>query len=298
MKPLRVALFVKGTPSGFEREMRNMGWWSYPVPEFTWQHFNLAGGRNEARSRFQNYDLIFLEDLSGNAGILTGNGGPPVTYLSIDSTLSEKAYQDRLDKARMADLILVDHDQPSRFRINGRRAKRLDYCINDHVFKPLEKTLDMSFHCGSGSSRGQPGGTERVELRQYLHEIHIGHGYSFRSGAMGLPEYAESMGHSKVIINWPRVPGNRSHRVLDAMACRACLVTGTIPNIPEDKLERDMHYIAFDKKEELPYLLESLFAEDRWQEIADNGYKLVMENHTWAIRARELRELLEKELRL
>ena len=82
------------------------------------------------------------------------------------------------------------------------------------------------------------------------------------------------------------------------MACRACLVTGTIPNIPEDKLERDMHYIAFDKKEELPYLLESLFAEDRWQEIADNGYKLVMENHTWAIRARELREMLSRELGL
>lgn len=298
MKSLRVALFVKGTPSGFQREMRNMGYWSYEVPEFTWEHFNLAGGRCEARNRFRDYDLIFLEDLGGNAGTLTGSGGPPVVYLSVDSTLSERHYTDRRNKASMADLILVDHDKPSRFHLDGKRALRLAYCINDHVFKPLEKTLDISFHCGAGASQGQPGGAERVDLRQYLHTLHEIYGYSYRSGSMGLLEYAESMGHSRVIVNWPRTPINRSHRVLDAMACGACLVTGMLPDVPEDKIARDVHYVAFESKEELPYMLESLFSENRWQEVANNGYKLVMENHTWAIRARELREMLSKELGL
>ena len=42
LNPLRVAVIVKNTPASFERDRRNMGMWSYPVDEFTWDFFALG----------------------------------------------------------------------------------------------------------------------------------------------------------------------------------------------------------------------------------------------------------------
>lgn len=294
MKPLRVALVVKGSAATYKRSVRNMGYWSYAVPEFTWDHFYLGDPFVESRSRFNDYDLIFIED-GGNYGEFTGDG-PPVAYLVIDSTLSDAHYHARLAQAAKSDLILVDHDRLNRFNSSGKPVRRLAYCVNDQVFKPFEKTQDISFHCSSGGSKGHPGADERTQLRQYLHDLAQEHRWTYRSGVLGLLDYAESMGRSRVVVNWPRTPTNRPHRVFDAMASGACVVSGLLPNIAEDKRIASKHLVEFEEFSQLRKLLHELLELGWWEPIARSGRELVMGNHTWSVRAKELRTMLSKEL--
>jgi len=296
MKPLRVALIVKASPSTRERENRNMGWWSYPVPEFTWEHFSFSkkGFQVETSKFTSDYDLIFHED-GGNWGDYIG-GAVPVVYMAIDSTLTDAHYATRLCQATKSDLVLVDHDSLDRFRPAGVPVRRLAYCVNDRIFGPLEKAVDIVFHCGTGARKGMPGGVERTKLRQYLDTVCKQAGYSYRSGAVGLPEYAQSMGQARVVVNWPRTSINRPHRIFDAMACEACVVTGPLPYIEEDHRYAGEHYVEFANNDELPEILSALLIDERWAKIAHSGNELVNERHTWKTRASELRSILNTEL--
>ncbi len=294
MRPLRVALVVKPSPSTREREGRNMGWWSYTVPEFTWDHFVYEGFQADANGMV-GYDLIFQED-GGPLGF--ANRKPPLVYLAVDSTLSDAHYQTRLERARQADLILVDHDRLERFAGIGKPIRRWAYCVNDQLFRPLEKSLDVVFHCSAGARSGQPGGVERARLRSRLHDVCQQAGWSYRSGAVGIGLYAEDMGRGRVVVNWPRTMLNRPHRVFDAMASGACLLTGEIPIVDGDDVVENVHYAVFRSNKELDDWLSRLLQDETWRQFARNGHDLVMRKHTWAVRARELRQILSEELGL
>jgi spore maturation protein CgeB len=142
-----------------------------------------------------------------------------------------------------------------------------------------------------------PGATERTQMRAVIGEYACRSGYSYKSGAVGLEEYALNMGSARVVINWPRTPINRPHRVLDALACKAALVTGTIPWVDGDMLEPGVHYLSAENWMDFPALIDRLLAGE-WEDIACMGYDLVSRQHTWAVRARELREILARELGL
>ena len=297
INPLRVAHFSKNSNTNVAREKRNIGYFSYAVLEFTWDHFVIGGSID--RKQFRDYDLIFIEE--GGKPLEIINPGPPVAYLSYDSTLSEQHYQDRLKRAAVSDLILVDHDKLERFKHLGKPVRRLNYCVNELVFKPLDKTLDVCFMCSGGGTGNLPGGKERAELRVKLGEICKELGLSYKSGVGGLDEYAAALGHSKVVVNLPRTPINRPHRVFDAMACEAQLLTGQIPRIPEDKLTCK-ELTVFDDIDQLTlHICQTIYhilKDDIVPEKAINGYNLIMNNHTWSIRAQQLRQILSEELGL
>ena len=289
---LRVALVVKISKSGstLERENRNMGYWSYPVPEFTWQHFDYTTAHKIDTS----FDLIFIEDLSKGSDLRSK--GLPVVYLSIDDTLSADHLRVRQEQARFADLVLVDHGDLSRFN----HAKRLNFCVNDHVFKPLEKTTDFTFHCSGGDNTGgdnTPGCKERLKLRRRLGDVSAETGYSYHSGTKPLPKYAAAMGHSKVIVNWPRTPINRPHRLFDAMACGAAVLSGAVPQVSGDMIRPGYEYVSAQTQEEIPDLLRKLLDPEsqNWQDVAEAGWLMVMAEHTWAVRAKQLKTMLDNE---
>ena len=76
------------------------------------------------------------------------------------------------------------------------------------------------------------------------------------------------------------------------------MLTGELPQIPEDRLIEGMHYVVFEDGEELPLAFRILLDRQGWQKIAENGLRLVQQNHTWRVRAAELREMLSKDLGL
>lgn len=297
MRQLKVALIVKHKPGPRERERRNMGWWSYSIPEFTWEHFSLGKPFNLPRSQFKDYDVIFHEDGSGNYGVWRGNG-PPIVFLSVDSTLTDGHYMTRLNQARCADLILVDHDQLDRFASAGPPVRRWNYCVNDHAYKPLAKSIDVVYHCSSSTGTGAPGAEERSLLRAQLDGWCKAGGWSYVSGAVGLDEYTGNMGAGRIVVNLPRTPINRPHRMFDAMACGACVLTGDIPIIDGDNILPGKHYHAFSNTAQIPAMLADLLTDNKWTQAAIDGHELVMAQHTWSVRAAQLRQMLAEELGL
>ncbi len=284
MKPLRVLVIVKNGPLSFDREIRLRGFFSYPVPEFTWDF--AAQGPANAGTLNGKYDLVAYEDGSEKQAIVSGF---PTICFVIDSTLSEAHYQVRAQRAKQAGVVLVDHDDLSEFT---GKVYRFPYCVNDHLFRGYgeDKTIDVSFHCGSD--------LERAKLRRKLGAFCAINGYSYKSGILPNVEYARSMARSKVIANWPRTLTNRPHRIFDALACGAALVTGRVPNIAEDGLMPGRDYIAVDTQDELLAEVKRLLDTGVWKEIAEAGHRVVMERHTWTVRARQLRQIIAQELKL
>lgn len=295
MKQLKIALICKNENSK-KRDDRNMGYFSYDVPEFTWEHF--TPGKNFRISlldlKSQGFDLVFHEDYP--YGDYTGVN-IPVVFLSIDSTLTEDHYKARLNQALKSDLVLVDHDDINHFMIGGINTYQFPYCVNDKVFyrdDTTDRTTDISYHCSSSAHAGIE---ERKRIRQLLHDISQKHNWVYRSGVLDIHDYANSFRNSKIVVNQSRTPNNRPHRIFDAMACGAMMLTSKLPNIKEDQLINSLvnHCVFFDDKHLEDGLIELLEDDRLIQVIADNGYNLVMQNHTWSIRAKQLREIINKE---
>lgn len=286
MKPLNVALVVKhSSRSVLDRDCRNMGYWSYPVPEFTWRHFQEPFDHNKLNA----FDVVVQED----AGPKRYSGlKKPLVYVAIDSTLSQAHLDSRLQRARNANLILVDHGPLEDFFQLNIPAMRWNYCVNDHLMRDYGegKDIDVSFLCATGGS------DERKELRGILSHYCEEVGLAYVSGVMHITEYARVMSRSKIVVNWPRSPQNRPHRIFDAMACGACLVTGPIPNVPGDDMVTGRHYFEVGQLEDIPAVINDLLASDTWRQLARQGKQLVDSKHRWAIRAKQLRDILESEL--
>jgi hypothetical protein len=302
MRPLKVAVIVKNKPAALERENKAMGIFSYPVNHlFTWDYVPLSKHFRLDTREYANkgYDLIFHID-GPLLGEYIGREIPTVFY-AIDSTLShENHYLPRLDMARKSRMVLVDHDALERFASAGRgKIFRFSHCVNDKVFRDygLDKDCEVAFHCNSGHAAPSQ---ERSDLRRQLHDICAANNWRYRSGMLPLVEYAQSMNAAKVTVNWPRNPANRPHRVLDAMACRTCLLTGPLPDVSDEFRCAGEHYLEFWNNIALAVRLDRLlmYTDEAWREIADAGYEMVMKHHTWAVRARQLRELLHVELGL
>jgi glycosyltransferase involved in cell wall biosynthesis len=283
---MKVALIVKNSNGTQEREQRNMGYWSYPVPEFEWRHF-ITGKKAYATDMNHYGDVIFQEDAGP---YILKNVRKPVVYLAIDSTLSEDHLESRLKRAKNADLILVDHDDIERFKHLGIPVRQWNYCVNDHLFRDqgLSRDIDVSFYCGSNVERGQ--------IRNMLRPFCRGNDISFATGTLHPVQYAQAMAQSKIVLNWPRSPDNRAHRVFDAMACGACLVTGPVPNVSGDYLDRHNNYVPVNYIEDIPIVLQHLLKTGDWQHIAQNGKRLVDKYHRWSVRAKQLKQILAEEL--
>jgi len=285
LKPLHALVLTKSSPAALERERKAVGYFSYGVPEFTWD-YDTPGKAFELdthKLRKRGYDFIFHVD-GGCWGHYSGHA-IPVVYYVIDSTLSEaNHYHPRLTQSRRSDLVLVDHDRIERFAGTAPVA-RWNYCVNERVFKPVgEKVWDIAYHCNGSDN-------ERAVLRSVLHEYATRYGWSYRSGALGLEEYAESLAAARVVVNQPRVAGNRPHRVYDTLAAGACLLTGFLPDTG-DGLLPSIHYETFAGPDTLLQQLKWLLEQERWQLTARLGRRFIMEHHVWSVAAQRLRQIL------
>lgn len=284
-RPLKLALLHRHSPRLLKRDV--VGWWSYPVPEFRWDHFVLRKGFYTKRSTFaQTYDLIVYED-----GKLTGrierDADIPVAYVVADSTLSEEHYRIRCQQAAMnADLLLVDWDDLQRFAHLEMPAYRFSFAANDRFFYPREKKIDVGFFCHPTD--------ERNRLADHLSEFCARQGYRFVYGSRFAADYAAAIGGSKININLGRNPQTRSNRIFDVFLSESCLVCDPLPEVSDEPRQLNKHYLQFRSKDELDLLLHELLQEATWKVFAAAAYKLGKRYHTWGVRARQLRKILDE----
>ena len=271
---------------------RMVGIWSYPIPElFTVRHFPQSPLHHFRlkKSNFNKYDVIFHEDCKC-WGRFSGNEVPIVFYV-VDSTLSNSHKQARIKQARQADLVLVDHDNLDGFH---KRTKRLSHCVNDRLFMDYgsAKHIDVSFLC---RTKGSP---MRVQATRWLKNFCEQRGYSYLVGKREGTEYARAFNRSKITVNLSRNSINRPHRIFDAMACRTCVLTSELPDVSDEERTAGVHYEEYGGFESLGDKIDYLLASGKWKDVADAGYELVQEHHTWTVRAKQLHGILTREFGL
>ena len=282
MIPLRVLLIHRDS----DRYRNLTGWWSYPVPEFTWQVEKVTNVGFRIKVDPRTYDLAVLDDwIFGQVD----KGGVPLAYVVVDSARSPEQLARNLRQAKQANLILVDSDDLAKFD-NGRRARRFAYAVNEKLYRPRPKTHDVAFLCWPTPPRR--------EVCEHVRRICERRGWSFLTGTYAPQDYAAAIGSARVVVHKAHIEQARSWRVFDVMASRGCLLASPLPIVGGDGIEKGVHYAEYRDAAELESELERLLDGDVWAEMAETGYRHVLERHTWSTRAAELREMLGKELGL
>ena len=294
MTPLHVALLLRDTAPVMlrERDLRWCGFFSYPVPEFTWDHIFVTADEKMDRSILTSYDLLLVEDETRCT--FTGDG-PPVVFLTWDGTLSRERYKEKRRQASTADLILVEHDHLEKYRCLGIPTRRVLFAVNDHLFRDyeLEKAVDVSFNC---RLRHRP---DRVTMDAFLLEFCATAGLRYGGGFIEDPvTYAKALNQSKIVVNLTKSPYNRNFRFFDVMASRACLLSSPLPYIEGDAADQERHWRTYENTAQLTGQIVALLGHGAWQTVADAGYALMRERYTWTVRAAELRQILREELGL
>lgn len=289
--PLRVALIHRDSRRAMEQRM--VGIWSAPVPEFDWEHFPVEKKFKLNKDDFAGeFDLIFYEDGKLH-GQFVGASDIPIAYHVVDSTLSDDHYLIRRDQATRCDLILLCHEPFERFDV-GRPVRRLSHCINTKYFTDWhqDRVVDVSFHCRT------KGDWERPRMQEWLKNFCRNEQYSYDYGLRKGIDYGKAFNRSRITVNWSRTELNRPHRVLDAMGCRTCLLTRALPHVAGEPKEAGVHFAEFSDYASLGEQIKHLLDSGEWHRIADAGYNLVHREHTWSVRAKQLRKILREELGL
>lgn len=294
MKRLNVAVLTKAVSANrFHSTDRSWGIWSHPVDEFVFAFIPASKGEVFNLSDLQQtgYDLVVVED--GCWPILNGKAMPTAFYC-VDSTVSEAHYNERYHYAKNFDLVLLDHDHEKRF--GTMPCAPLPHCVNTHIFKPrgYERTVDVGIHINVGGPCCADRKSMKGVLIDYVKEYKIPH--VIRTA--GVVEYGDMMARDKIVVNWPRCEGNRSHRVLDAMACGACVVTGPIPYVKNEERWEGLDYVEVESVLSMLKAINALLSSGRWLEVGQAGQDLILKFHTWNIRATQLRSIINEELGL
>lgn len=288
MNPLNVLLVHRD--SDVYRHLT--GWWSYPVDEFQWTALKVT--RNNFIVDMQTIDpspdLVVLDDWIWGQ---FKNLKTPLAYVIVDSARSLAQLERNREQARFADLLLIDSDDLDKFRSWGKPARRFAYAVNEQLYMPREKTYDVAFLCWLTD--------ERRIVQNACREICARRGWSFVTndhGAYDWPDYARFLSSAKVVVHMPHVKAARSWRVFDVMASRGALLTLPLPDVSGDGLISGTHYRTYNNMKSLESELTYLLEDGRWQAIGLAGWNHIMANHTWRIRAKQLRETLHEALNL
>lgn len=260
------------------------GWWSYSVPEFTWNTLKVKPvGFVIDMKLAPKADLIVLDDwIFGKLK----NLNTPLAYCTVDSARSIAQLDRNRKQAEGASLILVDSAPLDSFNGLGIPVRRFAYAVNESLFIPREKVYDVAFLCWPTD--------ERRVVQKACQEICNKHHWSFVTGTYDWDHYARFLSSAKVVVHFPHVKDARSWRVFDTMASRGALLTMPLPDVSGDGLIRGTHYREYNNTESLERELLALLDFGAWKIIGEAGYDHVMKWHTWQVRSAQLRDTLRE----
>jgi hypothetical protein len=297
------------------------GQFAYPVEEFTWEHQAVPKKfRMDLTAMAGAFDLVWWDE--GKHGFARsmfcpprGDARPvPVVYYALYPTLDEWTYGDRVERAQMnADAVAVEHDDLRRWADVGMPAFRCAYSVNEEYYRPAEKTVDVGHYCIWSHS------WERAALDEWLEGYCRRRGWTFasnRGNEMGR-DYADALARTRVVVHMNRTPLTRPPRIFDAAACGAALLANPMPAVSGEEWEEGYHYAAFrapvcaeykaERREMEPLTdgecedvaakLEWLMAGN-WEAVAGQAQQYVLTEHTWRVRAGQLRAALGEALGL
>lgn len=105
----------------------------------------------------------------------------------------------------------------------------------------------------------------------------------------------EIMKSAKIVLNvMPGFKDGSHDRILSAMLAKSVCLTDKSKYLMEEfKDGEDIAFYSLSELTKLPDIVRDLLSdEERLKEIAENGYKKAVENHTWEKRARQILEFV------
>lgn len=319
MKPLHVALVHRDQQ---HRWQRIDGQFAYPVPEFTWNHLPVEKVFQLHLNLLREYDLVWWDDGKYKGGPHWFDPPPgktrpvPVAMYCLYPTINDSTYQTRRQRvAENADLVLLDHDALARWGGLPCKAARCAYSVDETRYHPPagDKDVDVGFYCVWNYS------PERRALNDWLAGYCARRGWVFgTNGGQGSTDYPQLLARCKVVVHINRTASTRPPRIFDASACGAAVLASRMPAVSGEIWEDGNTYAAFDApvavyhNEEFgaqePYTdadcgqlaqaLDGLIDGGQWRAMAERAREYVLTQHTWAVRAQQLRRTLKEALGL
>lgn len=270
----------------FEQTRRKLGWWSYPVPDLEWSFYPVEDGQVVNKNKLANlgHDLIVWEDWCWNDWV--GDAPLPIYAVIVDSNTSPRRGKVYHERAKQADVLLVDQDKLSRFNSTKKLTFRWQYAVNEFVFAPRQKTVDVGYHVAKTPARGALGQSLRAYCLDAGHSLTMG-------GGLTIDQLANRYGAARVVVHKSTFPQCRSHRFFDALASGACLITDRVWTVSEDRFLPGTHFVEWSSEDDLQAQITALLETGMWARYAEAGYNHVLGFHTWATRARELVSIIE-----
>ncbi len=312
MRPLKVALVHRGHWYRYERID---GQFAYPVPEFTWTHHEVDKAFTVNLDEL-GVDAVWWDEAKhkdDKCRFLPVKGRDrhtPLIYYCLYPTLTMHHFRSRTIRAkRFADVVCLEHDDLERWHGLNCGIYRLAYSVNENLYKPAAKTVDVGFYCFHGYS------PERPAMAQWLADFCQRKGYSFltNEGHEGR-DYPQWLAKTKVVIHLNRTRRTRPPRIFDVAASGGVLLSHRMPEVSGERWEPGVHYIPFDNPPppdemqsrdhtdhrpfsdtdcgELIAGLEWLLDEGNWETVAAQARAYVLKHHTWRVRAKELHRIL------
>lgn len=109
-------------------------------------------------------------------------------------------------------------------------------------------------------------------------------------------QMAQIYSNAKIVFNQSsdKVPETMNMRIFEALGCGALLLTNEVPK-QEKLFKKDVHYIIFNGPRDMMRKLSFYLSRpDLASKIANQGYRHVMNLHTYAHRAQTALEMLRK----
>lgn len=315
MRSLRILLVHRDVP---HRWQRTDGGFAYPVPGLEWTHAPVGKLFTLDLSQYRAFDVIWLDD--GKYKEHSEFVPPPprkrspfVVCYGLYPTLTRGHFTERVNRVRInADGVLLDHDDLERWReATGLPCARMAYSVDETVYVPKEKDIDVGFYCVWAWNK------ERPALDAWLRGYCTRKGWTYASTDgedRGRDAYADMLGRTKVVVHMNRTLRTRAPRLFDAAACGCAVLSNPAPTVSgEDwgadrdrycifSVPRSEEYRAFESEDMLEYgdedcrqvsdQLDWLLDQNYWSEVAGRAHVYVLEYHTWRARARELQRTL------
>ncbi len=314
MKPIRIALVHRG--HWYRGQARVDGQFAYNVPEFTWFH-HVVQKQFQCELSTLDCDMIWWDDGKyQNEGALFRPGKDkrtkPVIQYALYPTLTDSHFNSRYNRAKInANLLLIDHDDVSRYGGIKCPARRLAYSVNDTYYydQARVRDIDVGFYCVWAYSK------ERNPMHHWLEDWCKRKGYTFDSTyGKSVEHYPNLLARTKVVVHLNRTMITRPPRIFDCAASGTALLSNPMPKVTGESWIPGTHYRVFHKPQgttswtrnephppfkdadcqEIIEGLEVLIDTGRWEVLAANAKAYVMAHHTWRTRATQLRAILDE----
>lgn len=279
---MRIALFFNKeredtTGSYLERAFENLG---VPYDHYWTEH---------AEKAEEKYDLYLRID-HGDYKYDIPNKFRPAVFYAIDTHL-KKPYRKIKEQAKHYDMVFCVHKEGA---VRLSRELKIDaiwlpVACDPDIHKKIEtqKIYDIGFVGTEGKKNPRKILLEKLKTR-------------YPASFLGIAPYtkiSEIYGSSKIGFNYS-INNDVNMRMFEVPSCGAMLLTNRIKNNGFDEILEDRkNVVVYRSPRELFRLIEYYLSHDRErEEIAANGYELVIAKHTYLHRAKAMLEKIGETL--